>query len=31
MIPIQEINGENIRMYPHRTDSRGKFEKYRIK
>jgi hypothetical protein len=30
MIPIQEIKGENIRMYPHRTDSRGKFEKYRI-
>lgn len=30
MIPVHEIKSENIKLYPHRIDSKGKYEKYRI-
>jgi hypothetical protein len=30
MIPIQEITGENMKLYPHMDNSRGKYERFRI-
>ena len=31
MIPVNEIKSEDVKMYPHKIDSRGQYEKYRIK
>lgn len=30
MIPLKEIKSENIKLYPHKIDSKGQYEKYRI-
>lgn len=30
MIPIGVIKSENIKLYPHRIDSKGQYERYRI-
>lgn len=30
MIPMSDINSENIKLYPHKSESKGQYEKYRI-
>lgn len=30
MIPMNEIKSESIKLYPHKVDSKGKYEKYKI-
>ena len=30
MIPISEIASYNIKLYPHRPNSKGKYEKFRV-
>ena len=30
MIPIDDIKSESLKLYPHKVNSKGKYEKYRI-